>query len=124
MNASVIVPTLGGGERLRRGLTADDDHGDGMAVVVADAVEQLAAVHQRHQPVEQHDVRLLVDDPLQRLGPVRCELHFEAALVEADGVKPPDVGVVIDDQNAPSHAHIPRRWCNRRAVIFSPPDPT
>jgi hypothetical protein len=57
------------------------------------------ALDSGHDPVKDRRIRGLVKDELERVIAIRCRHYVIAAVREALGDQPQDVGVVIGDQD-------------------------
>src|SRR5688572_15663822 len=88
-------------EAVRGRLAADDDDGnEGCLLLAAKAGEDLAPIHEGHEPVEENDVGLLASgDAFDGFSPVRGQLDLETALVESDCVETAGVRIVLHDEN-------------------------
>ena len=94
----------------QRGLAAHHHDGD-VRRAFADLLQRREAVRSRwHHQVEQYDVGRVIDEPHQgRIAALRFD-GFEAIRLEQRPDHPPDVGFVVDQQDARAHEKVGEGW--------------
>src|SRR5947207_2310173 len=90
---------------LGRLMAADDDDRHLGHAVGRELVQHLAAVHERHDPVEEDDIRALARDPIDCLGAIRSKFDLKTTLIQSDRVETPNVRVVLDNEDLLLAAH-------------------